>query len=63
VIAHRWQMLDHRRGLLKNPKGMVVQKLAAVKNLTTEEVTDFDFRFEGRIAPVATAGVIYLSKA
>jgi hypothetical protein len=47
---------------LKNPKGTGRPETGGGEILTTEQFTDFDFRFEWRIAPGGNSGVIYFVK-
>jgi hypothetical protein len=47
---------------LKNPKGTGRPETGGGEILTLDEFTDFDFRFEWRIAPGGNSGVIYFVK-
>lgn len=49
-------------GCLKNPKGTGRPETGGGEILTVDEFTDFDFRFEWRIAPGGNSGVIYFVK-
>ena len=49
-------------GCLKNPKGAGWPETGGGEILTVEKFTDFDFRFEWRIAPGGNSGVIYFVK-
>jgi hypothetical protein len=49
-------------GCLKNPKGTGRPETGGGEILTTDAFTDFDFRFEWRIAPGGNSGVIYFVK-
>lgn len=49
-------------GCLKNPKGTGRPETGGGEILTTAKFTDFDFRFEWRIAPGGNSGVIYFVK-
>jgi hypothetical protein len=55
----RWVVED---GCLKNPKGTGRPETGGGEILTAEQFTDFDFRFEWRIAPGGNSGVIYFVK-
>ena len=57
--AKHWVVVD---GCLKNPKGTGRPETGGGEILTTEQFTDFDFRFEWRIAPGGNSGVIYFVK-
>ena len=57
--AKHWVVAD---GCLKNPKGTGRPETGGGEILTTEQFTDFDFRFEWRIAPGGNSGVIYFVK-
>ena len=47
---------------LKNPKGTGRPETGGGEILTANEFTNFDFRFEWRIAPGGNSGVIYFVK-
>src|SRR5437660_1247150 len=47
---------------LKNPKGTGRPETGGGELLTTEQFSDFDFRFEWRIAPGGNSGLIYFVK-
>ena len=53
---------DIEEGCLKNPKGTGRPETGGGEILTSDEFTDFDFRFERRIAPGGNSGVIYFVK-
>jgi len=55
----RWLIED---GCLKNPKGTGRPETGGGEILTTAQFTDFDFRFEWKIAPGGNSGVIYFVK-
>ena len=54
-----WAVED---GCLKNPKGTGRPETGGGEILTAEQFTDFDFRFDWRIAPGGNSGVIYFVK-
>ena len=49
-------------GCLKNPKGTGRPETGGGEILTVDEFTDFDFRFDWKIAPGGNSGVIYFVK-
>jgi cytochrome c len=49
-------------GCLKNPKGSGRPETGGGELLTTEQFSDFDFRFEWRIAAGGNSGLIYFVK-
>jgi hypothetical protein len=49
-------------GCLKNPKGTGRPETGGGEILTEDEFTDFDFRFDWKIAPGGNSGVIYFVK-
>lgn len=55
----QWVIED---GCLKNPKGTGRPETGGGELLTTEQFTDFDFRFEWRIAAGGNSGLIYFVK-
>ena len=57
--GQQWVIED---GCLKNPKGTGRPETGGGEMLTTEQFTDFDFRFEWRIAPGGNSGMIYFVK-
>jgi len=57
--SRQWVVED---GCLKNPKGNGRPETGGGEILTTDEFTDFDFRFEWRIAPGGNSGIIYFVK-
>ncbi len=57
--SKHWVIED---GCLKNPKGTGRPETGGGEILTTDEFTDFDFRFEWKIAPGGNSGVIYFVK-
>ena len=54
-----WAVED---GCLKNPKGNGRPNTGGGEILTVDEFSNFDFRFEWRIAPGGNSGVIYFVK-
>jgi len=59
ALGKRWNIEE---GCLKNPKGTGRPETGGGEILTIEEFTDFDFRFEWRIAPGGNSGVMYFVK-
>lgn len=57
--GNHWVVED---GCLKNPKGTGRPETGGGEILTTEQFTDFDFRFQWRIAPGGNSGIIYFVK-
>ena len=57
--TNHWVIED---GCLKNPKGTGRPDTAGGQIVTADEFTDFDFRFEWKIAPRGNSGVIYFVK-